>query len=139
MNQLTICVVLALVGAGCSNPLTPSDVAAVYDLTAAQGSPLPTLVRVTTDCDVTLLTAALTLRADATFRLDRRELLDCSRIGHAPSQSQFYAVGDFVLDGTNITLNAHGDVIYPFAGRISGRTLYVNWGPFYGELTFVRP
>jgi hypothetical protein len=139
MHQLAICIVLVLLGAGCSHPLSPSDVAGQYALTAAHGSPLPTLVRVTTDCDLTLLSGALTLRNDATFRLDHSDLLDCSRIGHAPSQSAFFAVGTFVLDGTNITLNAQGDVTYPFAGRISGRTLQVDWGPVYEDLTFVRP
>lgn len=139
MHQLTICIAIVLVGAGCSHPLTPSDVAAQYALTALQGSPLPTLVHADSSCDLTLLSGALTLGNDATFRFDRSELLDCSRIGHAPTQSGFFAVGTFVLDGTNITLNAHGDVTYPFAGRISGRTVHVDWGPFYSDLTFVRP
>jgi len=132
---------LVLVWAGCSDsfvPPTPSNVAGQYSLTLAQGAPLPKVVQTTASCDRTVLSGVLILRADATFRLELETIFDCSRVGQGPAQIGQLAFGNFVLDGTTITLNAIGDITYPFVGRISGRTLRVDWALPYGELTFDR-
>ena len=120
-----------LVALGCSDPLTPDEVAGTYTLATIDDRLPPRLLGATIECDVLLVGGELALRpapdwSELTFAREE----DCSRAGGSISTDTLRYLGRFLL--RDLTLTFETQLSLEDTLRFSGP---VRWG---GVILVVR-
>ena len=86
---------------GCTEPLSPADVAAEYVLETVNGDPLPVILVPIPEESISIIAGRITLTTEqrATTLEQRRELHD-----NVPSDNTYISNFTFTLDGNTMTL-----------------------------------
>lgn len=125
-----IILLVSAVTLGCSEPLTPADVAAAYVLETVNGDPLPVVVRPIPEESIAVIAGSVTLTtAQRAITIERRRELH----NNVPSENTYVSNFTFELDGDAITLYPEcppNALCGTLDGVVSGETLSLTYGRY---------